>query len=114
MQGKKVFKPKLFCNFNLFDAVADDNFYKVLSSKLDLEFVRELTRECYSHTGRPGLDPVVFFKIVLIGYLENKCSDRAVERMVQNRLDLRLFIGYDIDEAVPDHSTICKQDNESH
>ncbi|MEL6988000.1 MAG: IS1182 family transposase [Bacteroidota bacterium] len=108
MRGHKRFKPKLFTNFNLVDAVPDDNFYKILSDKLDLGFIIPLTHECYSHTGRPSLDPVVFFKILLIGYLENKCSDRSVERMIQNRLDLRLFIGYDIDETVPDHSTICK------
>lgn len=58
--------------------------------------------------GRPSLDPVVFFKIVLAGYLENICSDRALERMINMRLDLRFFIDYDIDEKVPDHSTICK------
>jgi IS5 family transposase len=58
--------------------------------------------------GRPSLDPVVFFKIVIVGYLENICSDRALERMISNRLDLRFFINYDLDEKVPDHSTICK------
>ncbi len=108
MRGIKNFKPKLFTNFNLVDAVPDDNFYKILLANIKLDFIRDSTKECYSHTGRPSLDPVVFFKILLIGYLENKCSDRAVERMIQNRLDLRLFIGYDIDEPVPDHSTICK------
>ncbi len=58
--------------------------------------------------GRPSLDPAVFFKIVLVGYLENLCSDRALERMINMRFDLRFFIDYDIDENVPDHSTICK------
>ena len=108
MQARKKFRPRLFLNFNLVDAVDDNNFYKQIRQHLDLEFIYALTRKYYSHTGRPSLDPVVFFKIVLIGYLENLCSDRALERMIQNRLDLRLFIGYDIDESVPDHSTICK------
>jgi len=58
--------------------------------------------------GRPSLDPVVFFKIVIVGYLENICSDRALERMINNRLDLRFFIDYDLNEKVQDHSTICK------
>ena len=58
--------------------------------------------------GRPSLDPAVFFKIVLCGYLENICSDRVLDRMIDMRLDLRFFIDYDIDEPIPDHSTICK------
>ena len=60
MRGHKTFKPKLFTNFNLVDAVPDDNIYKVLSTRLDLSFVRTLTEDCYSHTGRPSLDPIVF------------------------------------------------------
>jgi len=108
MKGIKTFSPKIFTNFNLVDAVPDDNFYKILSNKLSLAFIYDHVNDCYSHTGRPSLDPVVFFKILLVGYLENMCNDRGLERMIQNRLDLRLFIGYDIDESVPDHSTICK------
>lgn len=86
-----------------------DNFYRVLKGILDLSFIKKKTQFCYAaKMGRPSLDPVVFFKIVLCGYLENICSDRALERMINMRLDLRYFIDYDIDEKVPDHSTICK------
>ena len=108
MQGKKYFSPKLFVNFRLPDQIPDDNFYKVLKDRLDLCFVYKSTKEVYSHTGRPSLDPVVFFKVLLVGYLENICSDRALERLFQLRLDLLYFIDHDIGESVPDHSTICK------
>jgi len=108
MQGKKEFEPKLFVNFQLPDHIPDDNFYKVLKSKLDLRFIYRETKDVYSHTGKPSLDPVVFFKCLLIGYLENICSDRALERAIQLRLDLLFFIDHDIGERPPDHSTICK------
>ena len=108
MQGKKKFEPRLFVNFHLPDQIPDDNFYKVLKSKLDLRFVYKLTKDVYSHTGRPSLDPVVFFKCLLIGYLENIATDRALERAIQLRLDLLYFIDHDIGESPPDHSTICK------
>ena len=108
MQGKKKFTPKLFVNFRLPDQIPDDNFYKVLKDKLDLRFVYKSTADAYSHTGRPSLDPVVFFKMLLVGYLENICSDRALERLFQLRLDLLYFIDHDIVDSVPDHSTICK------
>lgn len=109
MQGSKNFQPKMFVNFRLDEHIPNDNFYRILKGVLDLSFIKAKTQFCYaSKMGRPSLDPVVFFKIVLAGYLENICSDRALERMINMRLDLRFFIDYDIDEKVPDHSTICK------
>jgi len=108
MQGSKKFTPKLFLNFRLPDHIPDDNFYKVLKNHLNLNFIYQKTKEVYSHTGRPSLDPVVFFKCLLIGYFENICSDRALERIISLRLDLLYFIDHDIGERPPDHSTICK------
>jgi len=108
MQGKKKNPPKLFYNFSLEEYIPKDNFYRILRKNLDLHFIYKETEQYYSHTGRPGLDSVVFFKCLLIGYLENICSDRALERMLQMRLDLKYLIGYDLDEPAPDHSTICK------
>ena len=107
MQGTKNFQPKMFVNFRLDEPIPMDNFYRVLKALLDLSFIKKKTQFCYaSKMGSPSLDPVVFFKIVLCGYLENICSDRALERMINMRLDLRFFIDYDLDEKVPDHSTI--------
>jgi len=108
MQGKKNFTPKLFVNFRLDEAVPEDNFYKILKNNLNLNFIYKDTESVYSHTGRPGIDPVVFFKMVLVGYLENICTDRKLEREFQNRLDLRFFIDHDLGDKIPDHSTICK------
>lgn len=108
MQGKKVFTPKLFTDFRLDEFIPEHNIYKILDSKLDLNFIYQRTDYLYSHTGKPSLDPVVFFKCMLIGYLENICSDRALERNISMRMDLRFFIGYDVDQKTPDHSTFCK------
>lgn len=68
----------------------------------------DLTRGYYSHTSKPSIGPVVFFRYVLIGYLENIYSDRALERTIKLRLDLLYFIDHDLGESPPDHSTICK------
>jgi transposase len=99
----------LFVNFRLDQQIPADNFYKILKQVLDLNFIYEDTKDAYSNTGRPGIDPVVFFKILLVGYLENICSDRALERLFQLRLDLLYFIDHNIGDKVPDHSTIYER-----
>ena len=84
--------PKLFLNFCLPDHIPDKHFYKVLKAHLDLSFVYKSTKDLYSHAGKPNIDPVVFFKCLLIRYLENICSDRALEHAIKLQLDLQYFI----------------------
>ena len=51
MLGKKKYQPRLFVIFYLPDVIPEDNFYRILKSKLDLRFVYKLTKDIYSHTG---------------------------------------------------------------
>ena len=40
--------------------VPQENFYRELQDKIELEFVRELVAHFYKPYGRPSIDPVVF------------------------------------------------------
>jgi transposase len=108
MQGNKNFQEKLFTNFQLSDRVPEDNFYRKLNEILDLRFIKEATRKYYGNEGQQSIDPIVFFKLILIGYLENLASDRRIISTVSMRLDMLLFVGYNIDEALPWHSTLSR------
>ena len=108
MQGKKDYSEKLFTSFQLSDHVPAENFYRRLKSLLDLEFLRKSTAEFYGSCGQKSIDPVVFFKLTLVGYLENIISDRALIRHCKMRLDILFFLGYDIDETLPWHSTVSR------
>ena len=108
MQGTKVFQEKLFTNFQLSDYVPRDNFYRRLSAVLDLEFLRKETKIYYGSCGQKSLDPLVFFKFCLVGYLENITSDRHLISHSSMRLDILYFLGYNIDEELPWHSTISR------
>ena len=108
MQGKKQFTDQLVTHFRLSERVPAHNLYRRLDELLDLRFLYEATRELYSHTGQPSLDPVVFFKLVLIGYLENITSDRRLLEHCAMCLDLLYFLGYELDEALPWHSTVSR------
>ena len=91
------------------DLVPPDNFYRQVEAKLDLSFVRELVRDCYSsRMGRPSIDPVVFFKLQLIMFFEGFRSERQLMDQVNLNLAFRWYIGYDLDEPVPDHSSLSK------
>lgn len=108
MQGKKDYQEKLFNSFQLSARVPQENFYRRLKSELDLNFIYKLTDNHYGKEGQKSIDPVVFFKLILVGYLENLNSDRKIMNHASMRLDVLFFIGYDIDEELPWHSTLSR------
>ena len=108
MQGKKSQQEKLFISFQLSEHVPEDNFYRRLASELDLKFLYQLTAPYYGSEGQKSIDPIVFFKLMLVGYLENITSDRRIISSSRLRLDILYFIGYDLDEELPWHSTLSR------
>ncbi len=108
MLGKKKFEPKLIYKLTLDDLVPKDNIYRTLEKFLDLRFLYKECEKLYGKTGKPSIDPVVFFKFQLYGYFENIISDRELIRRTSDSLSARYFLGYDIDEDLPWHSTISR------
>jgi transposase len=108
MQGKKTHQEKLFINFQLSDYVPADNFYRRLKEQLDLRFIYTITADYYGTEGQKSIDPVVFMKLMLVGYLENLNSDRRIIATSRLRMDILYFIGYDLGEELPWHSTISR------
>lgn len=108
MQGRKQHTEKLFLSFQLSDRVPTDNFYRKLKEMLDLKWLYKQTAKYYGSEGQQSIDPIVFFKLILIGYLENLGSDRRIINTVSMRMDMLFFIGYDIDEPLPWHSTLSR------
>lgn len=108
MQGQKHYTPKMMYQVHLADMVPADNFYRRLHAALDLSFLYKETARYYGSEGQESIDPVVFFKICLVGYINNIGSDRQLMAYCSNCLDVRLYLHYDIDEALPWHSTISR------
>jgi transposase len=95
-------------NVSLEELVPKENFYRRLQSTLNLSFVRELVRPLYAGAGRPSVDPVVFFKLQLVMFFEDLRSERQLMRVVADRLSLRWYLGYDLHEPLPDHSSLTR------
>ncbi len=93
---------------SLEDLVPADHFYRHLEAKLDLSFVRIWVQDCYAERGRPSIDPVVFFKLQLVMFFEGIRSERQLMRVAADRLSVRWYVGYDLDEPLPDHSSLTK------
>jgi transposase len=88
-------------------------FYRKLDDTLNdigfIEGVREICRPAYADAekgGRPGIDPAVYFKMLMIGFFENLPSERSIASRCADSLSLRAFLGYELDERTPDHSSL--------
>jgi transposase len=103
-------EPSLFVlTTDLFRHIPRGHFYERLAEVLDLSFIYELTQPLYAtRLGRPSLDPVVFFKCMLIGFFENVVYDTELEYRIADSLTLRRYLGYALDQRTPDESTLRK------
>jgi transposase len=79
-----------------------------LEAKLDLGFVRELVGGHYEASGRPSIDPVVFFKLQLIMFFEGIRSERQLIEVARLNLAHRWYLGYHLDEPLPEHSSLSR------
>jgi transposase len=88
----RAFAP--LCNLTVEDLVPADHFYRHLEATLDLAFVRPWVNGLYAERGRPAIDPVVFFKLQLVMFLEGIRSERQLLRLAADRLSVRWYVGY--------------------
>jgi transposase len=108
MQGSKSYQPRIFYQVSLEQLVPEDHLVRRLAKVLDLGWVRHATCDCYSFTGRPSIDPEVIAKMFVLGFLYNIGSERQLMRDIGVNLAYRWYLGYDLDEAIPDHSVLSK------
>jgi transposase len=108
MMGKKIRNFAPLPDLSLEELVSKDNFYRRLEKTLDLSFVRELVEDRYATSGRPSVDPMVFFKLQLVLFFEGLRSERQLMEVVADRLSIRWYLGYDLTEPLPDHSSLTR------
>src|SRR5215208_5715214 len=108
MMGQKERSFAALPRVSLDELVPADHFYRHLERSLDPGFVRDLVRDTYAEAGRSSIDPVVFFKLQLVMFFEGIRSERQLMRVVADRLSLRWYLGYDLTEPLPDHSSLTR------
>lgn len=97
----------LFGDFVYDRLIPKDHLLRRMSKVIDFKFIDAETRDFYSATGRPGWSPVMLFKCCLIAFLYD-ISDRQLEDQVNYHIVFKWFVGLDLDQKAPDHSTMTR------
>lgn len=109
---KKASQPEFWINAEQVVMPAKCSFYSKLEETLEsfgfADKVRELCAPAYdkSGNGRPGIDPAVYLKMMMVGFFEDLSSERAIAARCADSIAIRQFIHYELTEATPDHSSL--------
>ena len=94
-------------------AATPSAFYRRVNATLEkIGFARQVWAICEpayadpSRGGRPGIDPVVYLKMLSIGFFEDLPSERAIANRCADSLSIRGYLGYSLMETTPDHSSL--------
>ena len=105
-------QPELFIPSAQLVQPATSPFYAKLEQTLQsfdfAQKARDLCAPAYSANGRgrPGVDPAVYFKMLMVGFFEDIGSERGIAERCNDSISLRAFLGYSLTQATPDHSTL--------
>jgi transposase len=89
--------------------VPETHLLRKVDRAVDFSFIRDRVKHLYSEdNGRPALDPVVLFKLLLLGYLYGVRSERQLMREVEVNVAYRWFLGLKLRDKVPDASTLSQ------
>src|SRR5215469_9025995 len=93
---------------NLEKRVRDDHPLRRINQVLDLGFVRKQVAHTYGRRGNKSVPPDVIIRMMLLLFLDDIKSERELMRIIPERLDYLWFLGYGLDDKVPDHSVLSK------
>jgi transposase len=114
---QKAVQPELWIPAEQVVSSAQSGFYTKLEETLEsfgfAAKVRALCAPAYDQSGmgRPGIDPVVYLKMVMVGFFEDLPSERAIAARCADSLSIRAFLKYELNEKTPEHSsfTVIRQ-----
>ena len=104
-QARERDRPALVSLENL---VPTNHCNRQLDALLDRDFVRAWVADSYAMRGRPSIDPVVFFRLQLVMFFEGLRPERQLLRVAADRLSVRWYRGYALDDPLPDHSSLTR------
>ena len=109
MMGEQKSEGELF-NYavNLEKRVRRDHPLRRVAALIDFKFVREEVAYCYGSKGDVSVDPEVILKMMFLLFFDDVASERELLKIVAERLDYLWFLGYGLEDEIPDHSVLSK------
>lgn len=109
MMGSHNEQDPLFSfNVSLEKRVRADHPLRAVRDAVDFSFVRAEVAQFYGVRGNPSVDPEIIMKLMFLLFFDNITSERALMEMLPERLDYLWFLGYGLDDRIPNHSVLSK------
>lgn len=87
--------------------VPGNHLLRKIDKVIDFSFINEICKPYYcENNGRPAIEPEILFRMLFIGYLYGIRSERRLVEEVQVNVAYRWFLGYDLEDKIPDVSVI--------
>ena len=103
------FQPKLFYHcINLEQRVPQNHILRKIEEKIDFHFIYAQVKNSYGDNGNVSVPPPVILKMMLLLIFYNVRSERELINTIPLRLDWLWFLGYDLDDEIPNHSVLSK------
>jgi transposase len=109
MMGQQDPQKELFSyNIDLDRRVRADNPLRQVARAIDFTFARQEVAHTYGANGHVSVDPAVIVKMMFLLFYDNVASERQLMKIIAERLDYLWFLGYGLDQEIPDHSVLSK------
>jgi len=109
MMGRQKQQQSLFSyRINLEHRVRGNHPLRRVAEVVDFSFVREEVAESYGANGHESVDPEIILKMMFLLFFEDVASERELMRILPERLDYLWFLGYQLEDEIPDHSVLSK------
>ena len=82
--------------------IPDNHLLRKINRIISFDFIYDLLAPYYPATGRPSIDPVSMFRMLLVGCLYGIKSERRLEEEVRLNIACRWFCGFELDDIIPD------------
>lgn len=103
---------------DLSESIPTNHLLRQINQIISFDFIYDLVAPYYPANGRPSVDPVSMFKMLLVGCLYGIKSECRLVQEIQLNIAYRWFCGFELANKIPDHSTFSKTRlrkwNESH
>src|SRR5258705_2908226 len=109
MMGLQNQQKELFSyNIDLDRRVRPDNQLRKIAAVIDFTFARAEVEHTYGHQGNVSVDPAVILKMMFLLFFDNVSSERELMQIIAERLDYLWFLGFGLNDPVPNHSVLSK------